>query len=41
MSPIYFLTDEVANAVLAAEVLANGLQDASGQWFPVYFASSE
>jgi hypothetical protein len=41
MFPIHFLTDEAANAVLASQVLADGLQDAPGQWFPVSFASSE
>ena len=41
MFPIHFLTDEAANAVLASQVLADGLQDASGRLFPVHFASSE
>ncbi|MBM2844145.1 MAG: conserved rane protein of unknown function, partial [Anaerolineales bacterium] len=38
--PIYFFTDEAANTVLAAEFLHNGLRDASGQLFPVYFSNS-
>jgi hypothetical protein len=39
--PIYFFTDEAANTVLAAEFLHNGLRDASGQLFPVYFSNSD
>src|SRR3989304_5420416 len=39
--PIYFFTDEAANTVLAAEFLHNGLRDASGQLFPIYFSNSD
>src|SRR3990170_6082093 len=39
--PIYFFTDEAANTVLAADFIHNGLRDASGQLFPVYFANTE
>src|SRR3989304_6162034 len=39
--PIYFFTDEAANTVLAAKFLHNGLRDASGQLFPVYFSNSD
>jgi len=35
--PIYFFTDEAANAVLAAEFLDNGFRDQFGQLFPAYF----
>lgn len=35
--PIYFFTDEAANAVLAAEFLDNGFRDQFGQLFPTYF----
>lgn len=39
--PIYFLSDEAASTVLAAEFLQNGWRDSSGELFPTYFANTE
>jgi hypothetical protein len=39
--PIYFFTDEAANTVLAAEFVRDGFFDASGHFFPIYFANTE
>ncbi len=35
--PIYFLTDEAANPVRAAELIARGFRDANGHLFPLYW----
>jgi hypothetical protein len=39
--PTYFFSDEAANTVLAAEFVENGLRDASGDRFPLYFTNTE
>jgi hypothetical protein len=35
--PIYFLTDEAANPVRAADLIARGFHDANGHLFPMYW----
>lgn len=35
--PIYFFTDEAANPLFAEALIANGLRDAQGTFFPIYF----
>lgn len=35
--PIYFFTDEAANPLFAEGLIANGFQDAQGNFFPIYF----